>query len=207
MWLFAYLVPRYEKRQMVKHSVRQELRGVLVFVGFVWFVFVLGLVLPFSINSFGVTPRSLIGLIGIPLMPFLHADLMHLLSNSVPLTTLLLLLAGSKANSWAIVIQIVLLGGGLLWLFGRPATHVGASGLIYGLIAFLFVSGFLERRAVSLVIAILVGFLYGGTLLAGIVPDLGSHISWEGHLFGAVAGGLAARLLIKRSEQPEASPP
>ena len=192
---------------MVKHSVRDEFRGVLVFVGLVWFIFVVGLVLPFSINSFGLTPRSLIGLIGIPLKPFLHADVMHLLSNTVPLTILLLLLAGSKANSWSIVAQIVLMGGVLLWLFGRPATHVGASGLIYGLIAFLLVSGLLERRAVPLMIAVLVGFLYGGTLLSGIVPAVGSQISWEGHLLGAVAGGLAARLLLKRSEQPETSPP
>ena len=188
----------------MKHSVREELRGVLVFVGVVWCVFAVGLVLPFSINSFGVTPRSLIGLVGVPLMPFFHADLNHLLSNTVPLTVLLLLLAGSKAQSWAIVTYIVLMGGTLLWLFGRPMTHVGASGLIYGLIAFLLVSGFLERRIVPLVISIVVGFLYGGTLLSGIVPDLGSHISWEGHLFGAVAGGLVARLLTKRSEQTEA---
>jgi membrane associated rhomboid family serine protease len=188
---------------MVKHSVRKELRGVLVFVGIVWCVFVVGLVLPFSINSCGVTPRSIIGLVGVPLMPFLHADLKHLLSNTVPLTILLLLLAGSKANSWTIVAFIVFMSGAMLWLFGRPATHVGASGLIFGLIAFLLASGILERRIVPLAISIVVGFLYGGTLLSGIVPDLGSHISWEGHLFGAIAGGLAAGLMTRRGVQPE----
>ena len=189
---------------MVKHSVREELRGVLVFVGVVWCVFFVGLVMPFRINSFGVTPRSLVGLVGIPLMPFLHADLKHLMSNTFPLTVLLLLLAGSKAKSWAIVTYIILLGGAMLWLFGRSVTHVGASGLIYGLIAFLLVSGLLERRIVPLVIAVVVGFLYGGTLLSGIVPSLRSHISWEGHLFGAVAGGLVAGLLTKQSKQSEA---
>ena len=188
---------------MVKHSVRKELRGVLVFVGIVWCVFVVGLVLPFSINSCGVTPRSIIGLVGVPLMPFLHADLKHLLSNTVPLTILLLLLAGSKANSWTIVAFIVFMSGAMLWLFGRPATHVGASGLIFGLIAFLLASGILERRIVPLVISIVVGFLYGGTLLSGIVPDLGSHISWEGHLFGAIAGGLVAGLMTRRGVHPE----
>jgi len=188
---------------MVKHSVRKELRGVLVFVGIVWCVFVVGLVLPLSINSCGVTPRSISGLVGVPLMPFLHADLKHLLSNTVPLTILLLLLAGSKANSWTIVAFIVFMSGAMLWLFGRPATHVGASGLIFGLIAFLLASGILERRIVPLVISIVVGFLYGGTLLSGIVPDLGSHISWEGHLFGAIAGGLAAGLMTRRGVQPE----
>ena len=78
---------------MVKHTAREELRGVLVFVGVVWCIFVVGLALPFSINSFGVTPRSLYGLVGVPLMPFLHANFNHLLSNTVPLTILLLLLA------------------------------------------------------------------------------------------------------------------
>ncbi len=190
---------------MVKHSVREELRGVFVFVGVVWCVFVVGLVLPFSINSFGVTPRSFIGLLGIPFMPFLHADFKHLLSNTVPLTLLLLLLAGSKANSWIIVAFIVFMSGAMLWLFGRPMTHVGASGLIFGLIAFLLASGILERRTVPLLISIVVGFLYGGTLLSGIVPDLGSHISWEGHLLGALAGGLVAGLVTRRGVQPEAN--
>lgn len=190
---------------MVKHSVREELRGVLIFVGVVWFVFMAGLLAPIDINSFGVTPRSLIGLSGIPLMPFLHEDLKHLVSNTVPLTILLILLAGSKVDSWAIVICIVVIGGALLWLFGRPATHIGASGLVYGLIAFLLVSGFLERRAWPLAISILVGFLYGGTLLSGIIPDLGSHVSWEGHLFGVVAGGMTAGLVTKRSGLKEAS--
>lgn len=112
----------------MRHSVKEEWRGVLAFVGIVWCVFAVGFVLPFNINAFGVTPRSLIGLVGIPLMPFLHADLGHLLSNTVPLTILLLLLAGSNAKSWTIVFYIVLLGGALVWLFGRSATHVGRAG-------------------------------------------------------------------------------
>jgi membrane associated rhomboid family serine protease len=186
---------------MVQHTVREELRGVLVFVGLVWCVFVVGLVLPLDINSLGVTPRSLIGLVGIPLMPFLHASWGHLLSNTVPLTVLLLLLAGSRAKSAAIAVYLVLFGGSLLWLFGRPATHVGASGLVYGLIAFLLVSGLLERRLVPLVISVVVGFLYGGTLLSGILPDLGSHISWEGHLLGAMAGGVVAGMLTRTREK------
>jgi membrane associated rhomboid family serine protease len=91
-----------------------------------------------------------------------------------------------------VVTLVVLVGGGMLWLFGRPATHIGASGLVYGLIAYLFVSGIREGRLIPFVVAVLVGFLYGGTLFAGIVPSLSSHVSWEGHLFGAIAGGLIA---------------
>lgn len=182
---------------MVKHTVREELRGVLVFVSAIWCVFLVGYFLPINFLVYGLTPRSLAGLVGIPLMPFLHSSWVHVLGNTVPLVVLLVLLAGSQARSWEIVVSIVLLGGALLWLFGRPATHVGASGLIYGLITFLLVSGFLERRVAPLLISVLVGLFYGGTLLSGIVPDIGSHVSWDGHLAGAIAGVAVARRLTQ----------
>ena len=106
---------------------------------------------------------------------------LRLMSNTFPLIILLCLLAGSRANSWAVVLYIVLLGGALLWMLGRPATHIGASGLVYGLIAFLLLSGIFERRFVPLAISLLVGFLFGATLLSGILPTVGSRVSWDGH--------------------------
>ena len=184
----------------MQHTIQQELKGVIAFVAAIWAVFVLDFVLPFDLNSFGLTPRTLTGLVGIPAMPFLHADLPHIVSNTLPIFILLILLAGSKVNSWAVVLAVVLLGGVLLWLFGRPATHIGASGLIFGLIAFLIVSGFLERRLVPLVISVIVTFFYGGSLLLGVVPRLGSHVSWDGHLFGALAGAIIAYLLTRNSK-------
>lgn len=159
----------------------------------------LQLVLPFDLKAFGVTPRTVIGLAGIPAMPFLHANFQHIISNTLPLFTLLILLAGSSASSWKVVAEVVLLGGLLLWLFGRPATHIGASGLIFGLIVFLIVSGLLERRFVPLIISVVVTFLYGGALLLGVVPRIGSQISWDGHLLGAIAGGIVAFLQTRRS--------
>jgi membrane associated rhomboid family serine protease len=177
---------------MAKHAVREELVGVLAFVGVVWGVFLVDLALPVRLQSYGITPRTLDGLVGVVASPFLHANFEHLASNTVPLIVLLALLAGSRPRSWAIVAGIVLVGNGLLWLFGRRGNHIGASGLIYGLIAYLCVAGILERRFVPMAVAILVGFLYGGTLAAGVVPRVGSHISWDGHLFGAIAGALIA---------------
>ncbi len=181
----------------------------MAFIGAIWAVFILELVLEFtllfSLTSFGLVPRTLTGLVGIPAMPFLHANLQHIVSNTVPLIILLILLAGSKANSWAVVVAIILLGGALLWLFGRPAIHIGASGLIFGLMGFLIVSGLLERRFVPLVISVVVIFFYGGSLLLGIVPRLGAHISWDGHFFGAVAGGIIAYYSTSNSKpQPMA---
>jgi membrane associated rhomboid family serine protease len=176
------------------HTIPQEIHGVVLFVGAVWGVFLLSLVFP-ALDRFGVVPRSLVGLVGIPAMPFLHQNLGHILGNTVPLIILLLLLSGSQARSWEVVVDIVLVGGFLLWIFGRPAVHIGASGLISGLTSFLILSGFLERRIIPLLIAVLVGFLYGGSLLLGVIPRLGSQISWEGHLCGAIAGGIVAYLL------------
>src|SRR4051812_36554734 len=102
---------------MARHSVREELIGVLAFIGIIWCAFIIGHVLPFRLESFGITPRTLRGLAGIPAAPFLHANLAHIVSNTVPLAVLLVLLAGSRARSWAIVASIVLLGGALLWMF------------------------------------------------------------------------------------------
>lgn len=186
----------------MQHTIQQEIKGVLAFMAVIWGVFLLDWAVPFNLTSFGVTPRTLSGLVGIPAMPFLHANLQHITSNSLPLFVLLILLAGSKTRSWEVVVDVILLGGALLWLFGRTATHVGASGLIFGLIAFLMVSGLLEKRLVPLCISVAVGFLYGGSLLWGIVPRLGSYVSWDGHLCGAIAGGIVAYLLTKNQEPP-----
>lgn len=186
----------------MKTTLAQQAKGVLIFLGIIWGVFFLDLLLDtlttFDLNSYGVIPRTAVGLMGIPLMPLLHGGFGHLLSNTVPLTVLLLLLAGSKANSRSVVIAIILLGGSLLWIVGRSANHVGASGLVYGLIAFLIASGFLENRFRSLSIAMLVGVLYGGSLVMGILPRAGSEISWDGHFCGVVAGTATAWMCVRR---------
>jgi membrane associated rhomboid family serine protease len=179
------------------HTIRDEFYGIVSFLGVIWGVFLISLVMP-SLDNYGVVPRRLIGLIGIPAAPFLHANLHHILSNTFPLFILLVLLAGSKARSWEIVVDVVLLGGALLWLFGRSDTsNIGASGLIFGLIAFLILSGLMERRLVPLAIAVVVGFAYGSTLISGVLPQVNSQISWEGHLCGAVAGGIVAYALTR----------
>ncbi len=186
------------------HTIREEFRGLVVFISVLWIVWLVDLILPIRLTDWGVHPRSIGGLIGIPLMPFLHGSFGHLLSNTIPLAILLALLAGSRSSSWQVVIELVLLGGGLLWCFGRSSSvHVGASGLIYGLIAFLVVAGLLEKRFVPLGIAILVGFLYGTTLIFGVIPSFERHISWDGHLFGAIAGAVVAYANTRQSTYPE----
>jgi membrane associated rhomboid family serine protease len=187
------------------HTIRQEISGVILFIGAIWAVFLASWFFP-GLDNFGVVPRRMVGLVGIPAMPFLHANLQHILSNTIPLFILLTLLAGSRAGSWEVVVLVTLLGGLLLWIFGREAVHIGASGLISGLIAFLILSGFLEKRIIPLLIALLVGFFFGGSLLLGIVPRFGSQISWDGHLCGAIAGGIIAYALAGAPRKPARTP-
>jgi membrane associated rhomboid family serine protease len=183
------------------HKIKDELLSFIVFILLIWLVFILDLFLP--LEAYGLIPRHSEGLIGIVAMPFLHGDVGHIISNTVPLFVLLTLLAGSKANSPLIVICIIVLSGILLWLFGRDsAIHIGASGLVFGLASFLIASGILEKRLIPLLISIGVGFFYGSTLLAGVLPGQ-KGISWDGHLMGAIAGVVVAWVLLKITEDRE----
>ena len=179
---------------MMEPSSRDKLKLVGLSLGLVaailWLVFIADWILPVEFNRWGIVPRRLDGLWGILFAPFLHANLGHLLSNFLPLIVLLALLLITQRGGWWIVLQIMLLGGLLLWIFGRSAMHVGASGLIYGLIAYLMAAGFRQGKIVPALAALVVGFLYGGTLLSGILPTVGEQVSWDGHLTSAVAGGI-----------------
>ena len=182
------------------HTIREELLSVVCFLAVIWVTFFLDWLLPLS-ETFSLVPRSLMGLTGVVAMPFLHGGLGHIWGNTIPLFVLLVLLAGSRAKSWEIVFQITVLGGLLLWVFGRESRHIGASLLVFGLITFLISSGLFEKRIVSLAIAGLVGFMYGFTLLWGIIPKLGnSRVSWDGHLCGGIAGVMVAYVLTRFSQ-------
>ena len=171
------------------HTIRHDLYKVGLFILAIWIVFALDRFL--ALEALGLKPRDLRGVPGIIAMPFLHVDLKHLLGNSVPLAVTLMLLAGSRANSSAIVILIVILSGVGLWLFGRNANHIGASGLVFGLITFHIFAGVFERRLQSIFIAIVVGLLYASTIIRGVLP-FQEGVSWDGHLFGGIAGILVA---------------
>jgi membrane associated rhomboid family serine protease len=151
-----------------------------------WGAVLLAYFLP--INQYGIRAREWWGLTGIPLAPFLHADVGHLLANMGALLFLglgLMFLEGRKAL--LVLLTIVLLGGLGTWLIGRAdVAHVGASGVIFGLMGYLIASGFFRRKPAYVVIALLVLFFYGGALW-GVLPH-DPRISWEGHLCGLFAG-------------------
>ena len=152
-----------------------------------------------SIDNNGILPRMLDGLDGILWSPFLHSGFPHLISNTIPFAILsgLVLIRGAKRWLSASAI-IISLGGLLVWAFaiGSNENHIGASGWVFGLFGFLVLSAFFERKPLSIGIGLITLFLYGGTILFGVIPRDG--ISWEGHLFGFIAGVVAARVLSKR---------
>jgi len=144
------------------------------------------------LNQLGIHPREVIGLPGIVLSPLLHSDHVHLLSNLIPLGLfMVLVMQHGIARFWLATFVIVIVGGVLVWLLGRGgAVHFGASGLIFGYFSFLIVAGIRSGDLKLLLIAIVVGFFYGG-IIFGVLPR-DALVSWEAHLYGLVAGILAA---------------
>jgi membrane associated rhomboid family serine protease len=144
------------------------------------------------LDQWGIRPRQVNGLWGVLFAPFLHASFGHVATNTLPFLVLgwFVLLQGLRP--FLLVTTTVILFGGLgTWLVAPANTvHIGASGLIFGYFGFLLLRGYLERSATALLWAFLVLMLYGG-LIWGILPQ-GPGISWQGHLFGFVGGGVAA---------------
>ncbi|MCI5219088.1 MAG: rhomboid family intramembrane serine protease [Candidatus Electrothrix sp. LOE2] len=164
----------------------------------IWAVYLVDLILPIRLNAYGIVPRTLGGLPGIPLTNFLHVNLRHLISNTVPLFVLSLLLTlFYRKIFFNVLIVIIGCGGLLVWIFARTANHIGASMLIYGLAAFLISYGLLKREIITVIVSVVVALVYGLGMLGGMLPVHG-FISWEGHLFGAVGGVFAAYLFRKR---------
>jgi membrane associated rhomboid family serine protease len=151
-----------------------------------------------SLDALGIRPRSIPGLTGVLVAPFLHGGIGHLVANTVPLLTLGWLVMLRGVQSFVGVTAIVTVLGGLgVWLFARPGTvHIGASILIFGYLGYLMARGYFERSFASILIAIVVGLVYGGALW-GILPGQ-RGVSWEGHLFGFIAGVVAAWALAVR---------
>jgi membrane associated rhomboid family serine protease len=196
--------PRTPARQTKKRP--QWMVGgatILTFVALLYLVELIDQLMGGRLDSNGIRPLETDGLWGIVFAPVLHANWQHLMANTLPLLVLgfLMTLAGLSRFVWATAI-VWILGGFGTWLIGNvgsacgPTDHIGASGLIFGWLAFLVVFGLFVRRVWDIVIGLVVLFLYGGVLF-GAMPVLGQcgGVSWQGHLSGAVAGVIAAYVL------------
>lgn len=159
----------------------------LFFVLVLWIVYWIEIRFSINFNNYGIYPREASGLIGVLFGPFIHGSLKHLFNNSIPLLVLSTSLFYFYRNErWRILIFGWLLTGVLTWLIGRPATHIGASGVVYMLVAFLFFKGIISRQYQLTALALIVVFLYGG--LWWYVFPIDPQISWEGHLSGFLVG-------------------
>lgn len=170
---------------------------VLVLLALMWVSEIVDLLAPVNLDQWGIRPRDTGHLVGIVLSPFLHLGFGHLMANTTSLLILGALLALSTRHLWLVTTAVVLLGGIGVWLIGGShSVHIGASGIVYGYAAFLAVYGFVARHFWQAVLGIVVIGLYW-SLLWGVLPGR-SGISWEAHLFGALAGAGMAVWLGRR---------
>ncbi len=156
-----------------------------------------------DLQTHGIEPRQLDGLEGVVFAPFLHAGWSHIISNSIPFVVLGGLVMLSGIRKWITATAIITVGAGLAtWLFARAGNHIGASILVFGYFGFLLGSGWFERSIKAIGISVVVAIFYGG-LIFGVLPR-GSGVSWEGHLFGFIAGVVAAAVLSDRRADAKA---
>src|SRR5699024_1989855 len=170
------------------------------FVALMWAVFLFDLLTGLDLGRFGLRPRDPAGLIGLLTTPLLHAHLGHIASNTLPLlvggTALLFLYPNSALR----VLPVLYLGSAAFaWIFARANLHIGASGLVYGILAFVFVSGILKRDLRSVGVSLLIWFLYG-SMVWGVLP-LDAGTSWELHASGMLMGVVMA-FMFRRHDLP-----
>ncbi|MGY8919404.1 MAG: rhomboid family intramembrane serine protease [Flavobacteriales bacterium] len=170
----------------------------ILFVILIWLIFWVEFRFNVDLKSFGIQPRKLEGISGIIFSPFLHSSLEHLFNNSIPL----FLLSSAifffyRTISWKIIFLGIFLSGLLTWIIGRDSTHIGASGLIYVLISFIFFKGIISKNFNLMALSLIVVFIYGGTIW--YIFPIKNNMSWEGHLSGFMIGVLLALLFKKNT--------
>jgi membrane associated rhomboid family serine protease len=193
--------PAYAESTGSHDRFRAAALASVLFVAALASIHFLSWALGLELARFGIRPRELAGLAGILAAPLLHGDVAHLASNALPLliggTALLYLYPDSSR----LVLPALYVGPGVLvWLFGRDAIHIGASGLVYGIVAYVFVAGILRRDRRAWAASVLVAFLYGA-MVWGVLP-LKHGVSWETHLAAAALGVVLALALRRRDVPP-----
>lgn len=183
---------------------RVGLVPVFVMLTVMWIEEIIDVFLDGRLDRYGIVPRQIDGLDGVVFSPFLHGDFRHLIANSLPFLILGSAIALGNADRFIRVTLLVGLIGGLgTWLTGPARSiHIGASGLVFGYLTYLMARGFFARKLSYLLVGILTFVVYGGVLW-GVLPSPG--ISWQGHLFGAVGGVVAAWTFHQRSEAPSST--
>lgn len=189
--------------QTAQSGIKIYLRNGLYFVLFLIAVQLLTTLTGGGLTALGIEPRTVNGLFGIFFAPFIHSSWGHLFSNLPPLVILsVLLMIPSVKHYIKASLFIIIVGGLLVWLFGRTAVHVGASGWIFGLWALLIYQGIFRRKPLDIIIGIVVLIYYGG-MISGLFPGQ-QFVSVESHLSGAVAGVLFGWQQYRKRKQTAA---
>lgn len=188
--------------------ITEALRLPIIFTLVIWLVHIVKVVFGLRLGIYGVFPRAVDGLRGILFSPLIHGDFPHLISNTVPFFLLAFMMAYFYKRIMILSFTLIyLLTGAAVWVFGREVYHIGASGVVYGMLAFVFWSGIFRRNLKSIILALVVTIAFSG-YLAGIVPGQ-EGISWESHLLGALAGIFVSFLfkgMTEKDEEPKADP-
>ncbi|MDM7859668.1 rhomboid family intramembrane serine protease [Alteromonas sp. ASW11-36] len=172
-------------------AVKTHLRFILVICFVLIIIEIINMFTGRMLSGFGLLPRSVNSLPMIFTSPFIHGNWAHLLANLTTLVVMLLLMTTqNQRRMLGISLWIITFTGLCVWLFGRTAMHLGASGVVYGYFGFLLLAGWRSKRKRMMFISIVVAILYG-SLLLGILPT-GGFVSWESHLFGFISGIIAA---------------
>lgn len=168
----------------------------------IWFVYFIEINFGFNFNKYGIYPKTFMGLRGILFSPFIHSDTTHLFNNSIPLAVMLgCLYYFYQKIANKVLLRGLLLTGLLTWILGRPSYHIGASGIIYLLVSFIFFSGVFRKYYRLIALSLVVVFLYGS--MVWYIFPMEERISWEGHLSGFVIGFIFAFIFRKMGPQSE----
>ena len=192
--------PAYTGSERSRASFRLAVRIALGFVALIWLVDAVNWGLDLELQRFGVRPRQWAGLPGILAAPLLHAGFTHLIANSLPLLVLGTTMLHLYPNSALRVLPAIYAGPGVaVWLFADGGVHVGSSGLVYGLVSYVFVAGLIRRDRRAIAASLLVSFMYG-TLAWGVLP-IRPGVSWQTHLAAALIG-VSMAVLLRRLDIP-----
>jgi membrane associated rhomboid family serine protease len=194
-------------RSRTESPVVRGMAVVAALVALMWLVEVVDQVAGGRLDRNGIEPREIDGLDGVVWAPFLHADFQHLIGNTIPFLLLGFAIAlGGVARVILVTVIVAVVGGLGTWLIAPSNTvHIGASGIVFGFAGYLVARGVFSRSPAQLLLGLVVVVAWGATLLQGLVPEEG--ISWQGHLFGAVGGVVAARVLSRRAGRQQDSNP
>ena len=186
---------------LIKSNKNALLIPVIAVVA-IWAVYFIEIKFGFNFNKFGIYPKSLTGLRGVIMSPWIHSDTKHLFNNTVPLAVMLAALYFFYEKiATKVLLFGVLFTGILTWSFARPAYHIGASGVIYFLVSFIFFSGVFRKYYRLVALSLAVVFLYGSMIW--YVFPVEDRISWEGHLSGFIVGLVFAFIFRRMGPQTE----